>query len=77
MFNFISIKEYAKKVGRHPSHVGKLVRAGKIAGVRRVDNQWLIPMDAIYPDDARVKSGKYRGFYEKYKKQNKNKDDEK
>lgn len=35
------------------------VTEGRIEGVERLSHQWVIPVNAEKPKDARIKSGKY------------------
>ena len=55
---YLSVTEYAKKVGRDVSSVRKMLLSGKLPG-RKIGNQWVIPADAPLPDDKRIRSGKY------------------
>lgn len=45
------------KVSRRRVEV--LCSQGRIEGVQRIGNMWLIPENAEKPADARIKSGKY------------------
>ena len=55
----ISVSEYAKLHGVKERAVRSA--AGRIPGAYRVGRAWVIPKDAPYPEDGRVKSGKYVG----------------
>ena len=50
---YLSPAEYAARVGRTRAIVGRLCQAGRIPGVKRAGNRWLIPEDAPYPSDGR------------------------
>lgn len=56
--NYLSVTEYAAKVGREVSGIRRMLIAGKLPGIK-VGSQWIIPADAQLPPDNRVKSGKY------------------
>ena len=56
---YISTVETGKKWNLSNRRVATLCSEGRIAGVKKVGNTWLIPDDAEKPTDARVKSGKY------------------
>ena len=56
--NYLTVSQYAKATGKDGGNIRKLIAAGRIPGVK-MGNQWLIPADFPYPEDARVKSGKY------------------
>lgn len=55
---YLTVSQYAKKVGKDGGNIRKLIAAGRIPGIK-MGSQWLIPADALYPADGRVKSGKY------------------
>lgn len=56
---FITTTEAGKKWGLSSRRIGVLCSEGRIAGVQKVANTWLIPEDAEKPTDARIRSGKY------------------
>ena len=56
---FITTTEAGKKWDLSSRRVGVLFSEGRIPGVQKARNTWLIPDDAEKPTDARVKSGKY------------------
>lgn len=56
---YLSIRETAEKWGLSPRRVQVLCANGRIAGIMRVGNMWIIPGNAEKPKDARIKSGKY------------------
>ena len=57
---FITTTVAGKKWGLSSRRIGVLCSEGRIAGVQKVANTWLILEDAEKPTDARIKSGKYR-----------------
>ena len=56
---YLSIRETAEKWGVSSRWVQVLCADGRIDGVARIGNMWVIPKDAERPKDARIKSGKY------------------
>ena len=56
--NYLSVTEYAAKVGKEVSSIRRMLIAGKLPGIK-VGSQWIIPADAPLPPDNRIKSGKY------------------
>ncbi|MEF9896428.1 MAG: DNA-binding protein [Clostridia bacterium] len=71
MENYISIAEASKKWGLSARRVCTLCAQGRIPGAMHFVRVWAIPKDAQKPADARIKSGKYIGFSEKYRKRGK------
>lgn len=57
----LSVTEYAKKTGKDPGNIRRLLSAGRIDGIR-IGNQWAIEETVPYPQDRRVKSGVYKGW---------------
>lgn len=57
---FLSAKEAGAKWGISSRRVAILCREGRISGAQMVGNSWAVPEDAHKPEDARIKSGKYR-----------------
>ena len=55
---YLSVTEYAKKVGRDVSRIRRMLIAGTLPG-KKIGNQWIISADAQLPDDKRIRSGKY------------------
>ncbi len=55
---YLSVTEYAQKVGRNVSRIRRMLIAGTLPG-KKIGNQWIIPADAQLPDDKRIRSGKY------------------
>ena len=58
---YLSVTEFAEKVGRDASRIRRMLAAGKLQGMK-VGNQWAIPANAELPAVGRVKSGKYRNW---------------
>lgn len=59
IMKFITTTEAGKKWDLSSRRVGILCSEGRIPGVQKAGNTWLIPDDAEKPADARIKSGKY------------------
>lgn len=57
---YMTVRQAAKKWGRSVRWIQVLCEDGRIPGVVRPGRDWLIPVDARLPADARIKSGKYR-----------------
>lgn len=53
---FITTTEAGKKWGLSSRRIGVLCSEGRIAGVQKVANTWLIPEDAEKPTDARIEA---------------------
>ncbi len=56
---FITTTEAGKKWNLSSRRIGVLCSEGRIPGIQKAGNTWLIPDDAEKPADARIKSGKY------------------
>lgn len=56
---FISTIEAGKQWNLSKRRVAVLCAQGRISGVQKIGNTWLIPENAEKPSDARIKSGKY------------------
>lgn len=56
---YMNASQAAEKWGISNRRVGILCEQGRIDGVTKLGNIWLIPKDAEKPPDARIKSGKY------------------
>lgn len=65
--DYMSIAEAAKKWGISSRRIQTLCASGRISGAERLGRNWAIPKDAEKPGDARIKSGKYIGFSQKYR----------
>ena len=57
--DYMPIREAAEKWGVSGRWVQMLCINGRIDGVERKGNMWVIPKTAEKPKDARIKSGKY------------------
>lgn len=66
--DYMTISEAASKWNLSNRRIQTLCSQGRIPGAERAGYCWLIPKDAEKPVDARIKSGKYIGYSEKYKK---------
>ncbi|WP_244648339.1 DNA-binding protein [Ruminiclostridium herbifermentans] len=65
--DYISAAQAAEKWGITVKRVQVLCKENRIHGVERIGREWLIPMNAEKPADARIKSGEYIGFSKKYR----------
>lgn len=61
MAELLSVREYAAEVGKDGGNIRRLITAGRIPAVK-VGNQWCIEAGTPYPEDKRVKSGKYKDW---------------
>lgn len=59
MNGYITVKEASEKWLISVRNVQALCAAEKIKGALKLSNMWIIPEDAEYPVDGRIKSGKY------------------
>ena len=66
--DYMTISEAATKWNLSNRRIQTLCSQGRIPGAERAGYCWLLPKDAEKPVDARIKSGKYIGYSEKYKK---------
>ncbi len=66
--DYMTISEAATKWNLSNRRIQTLCSQGRIPGAERTGYCWLLPKDAEKPVDARIKSGKYIGYSEKYKK---------
>lgn len=66
--DYMTISEAAEKWSLSNRRIQTLCAQGRIPGAERLGYCWLLPKDAEKPADARIKSGKYIGYAEKYKK---------
>jgi len=64
--NYITVKDYALKYGVAERTVRQKLQGNKIPGAQKIGRDWLIPADAPYPEDSRLKSGQYKGWRQKY-----------
>ena len=68
MEGFMTIKETAEKWNLTERRVQKMCSDGKIEGVQKFGNAWVIPEYAKRPVDGRVTTGEYKDWRNKYKK---------
>ncbi len=64
MSEFYTVSQYAEVTGKDPGNIRRMLANGRLKG-EKVGNQWLIPKNAQYPDDQRVKNGQYRNWRNK------------
>lgn len=57
---YLSISQMAEKWGLGVRRIQTLCAEGRIPGATKIGSYWAIPADAEKPEDARIKSGKYR-----------------
>ena len=57
--DYISTEQAAEKWGITPQRVRQLCKQNRVEGMSQVGKMYLIPEDAVKPQDARIKSGKY------------------
>ena len=57
--DFMTIKQASEKWGICTRRVQTLCAEGRIDGAERLGHQWVIPINAGKPKDARIKSGRY------------------
>lgn len=53
--SFLSAAEYSKKVRKSVEQIKVYCRNGRLNGAYKVGREWLIPEDAPYPADNRIK----------------------
>lgn len=63
----ISVAEYAELHGRDRSTAKRKIQAGKLKATR-IGRSWAIDDAEPWPEDSRIKTGKYIGFREKLNK---------
>lgn len=61
MSAFYTVSQYAELTGKDVGNIRRMLIQGKIKG-EKLGNQWIIPKDAVYPEDRRVKTGNYRNW---------------
>lgn len=61
---YLTVSQYAKKTGKDSGNIRRMLISGRLDG-KKLGNQWVIPENALYPTDARVKSGQYRNWRKK------------
>lgn len=73
MDNYYTVTEYAKMNGKDPAHIRRMLIYGRLVG-EKIGKQWIIPKDAEYPIDNRIKNGDYRNWRKKSLRYSKNPD---
>ncbi|MBR5369037.1 MAG: nucleotidyltransferase domain-containing protein [Lachnospiraceae bacterium] len=61
MSDFYSVTEFAKKYNKNPGNIRRMLISGTIKG-EKIGKQWIIPKETVYPEDSRIKSGKYHNW---------------
>lgn len=61
---YLSVTQFAEKYGKDVGNIRRLIAQGRINAVK-IGNQWAIPADERFPEDKRIKSGKYIGEHAK------------
>jgi len=65
IMEYMTIQEASEKWGITARRIQVLCADGRLPGAQKFGRQWAIPSNLSKPDDARIKSGKYRkGDYE-------------
>lgn len=57
MSEYLSVSEYAKIHKKDPGNIRRFLKSGRLHG-QKVGNQWIIPYDALYPNDMRKAENK-------------------
>lgn len=65
MDGYYTIKEMAKKWNCTARWVQQMCNEGRIPGVSKFGRSWAIPSNAERPQDARIKTGKYKEWRKK------------
>ena len=72
--DYMTIAEASEKWAISARRIQTLCASGRIDGAERLGRNWIVPKTAEKPADARIKSGKYIGFSEKYRNKQKSPD---
>jgi excisionase family DNA binding protein len=56
---YMTIQEASRQWGITCRRIQVLCSEGRLPGAVKFGRQWAIPVNAIKPDDARIKTGKY------------------
>ena len=59
MEGYLTLKETSEKWGISVRRINTLCSEGRIDGVTRIGNMWLVPSIAEKPKDERIKSGRF------------------
>ncbi len=62
MEKYLTAAQVAAKWGLTVRQVQNMCSSGKIDDVVRENRRWMIPVDAVRPDDHRITNGKYIGW---------------
>ncbi len=63
--DILTIKEASNAWGISIRRITVLCNEGRIIGAKKIAGVWLLPKDAKRPQDARIKSGKYKDWRNK------------
>ena len=63
----ISLAEYAEKHGKSQVTARQTAQRGAFKTAQKIGRNWVIDSEEPWPEDKRLKSGKYTGWYEKYR----------
>ena len=64
---YMTITEAAQKWDISNRRIQTLCLEGRIDGAERLGRSWAIPKGSEKPSDARIKTGKYIGYSQKYR----------
>lgn len=56
---YLSTTQISEKWGLSSRRIQILCSEGRVPGVMKIGNIWVVPADAQKPSDARIKSGRY------------------
>ena len=65
MYGYLTVREIAEKWNMSIRNVQNLCNSGRIEGVTKFGQAWVIPETAERPFDGRVTSGSYRNWRKK------------
>lgn len=58
MNDYCTVTEYAELTGKDPGNIRRMLIAGRLDG-KKIGNQWVIKNDTAYPEDKRIRTGRY------------------
>ena len=64
----ISLAEYAVKHGKSQVTARQTAQRGGFKTAQKIGRNWVIDSEEPWPEDKRVKTGEYIGWYKKYRK---------
>ncbi len=64
MSEYLTVSQYARLKRKDPGNIRRMLIKGTLKG-EKFGNQWVIPKEAEYPEDKRVRSGDYRNWRKK------------